>query len=188
MAAFESGNQTQLSACAARRLGSAPTARSASSELIAFATNPNLPGEVKNIVPAARPSRTATCSSSAPANEALLSTASGVGTLLYGLAVAANGTIYVSQTDARNLVNGDHGLTLADLDGRMFDNEIATVTLLPARSCTHRRRRTSSPGPAPRTRTRCATPYGIALSGNDSTLLVTAAGASRLASFDTAHA
>jgi DNA-binding beta-propeller fold protein YncE len=185
VAAFESGNRSQISACSTNPPQN-PTPTSTCTlgpgELIAFATQPNLPGEVKNIItlPMAIPDRDVFVFDTA--NEALLNTANNVGTLLYGLAVSGNGTIFVSQTDARNLLNGGHGDVLASLDGRMFDNEIAKVTCSGS-SCS-----TTATNLEPGGTTHensLATPYGIALSGNDATLLVTAAGASRLASFDT---
>ena len=92
VAAFESGNQSQLSAC-----GSIvppplpPPCTLGLQQLQQFAADPNLPGETKNIITLAGiPDRDLFVYSTT--NEALLSTASSVGTLLYGLAVAANGT------------------------------------------------------------------------------------------------
>jgi YVTN family beta-propeller protein len=184
VAAFESGNRTQLSACAFPDADPDPTddCTLGINELIAFATNPNLPGEVKNIVTLpAVPDRDLFVFSTA--NEALLSTAERVGTLLYGVAVAADGSIYVSQTDARNGVNGGHGQLLADLDGRMFENQIAEVSCS-GPSCSTARTNLEPGGTTHENS--LATPYGIALSADDSILLVSAAGASRLASYATA--
>ncbi len=184
VAAFESGNKSQLSACVTASGGDCTLGLQ---ELFAFAVNPNLPGEVKKIVTGAAgvPDRDLFVYSTS--DEALLSTASGVGTLLYDLTVAANGTIYVSETDARNLENGDHGLTLADLDGHMFDNELAVVTCSGTSCSTTATRLEPAVELGGTTHANSlATPYGLALSADDSTLLVTAAGASRLASFDTA--
>ena len=187
VAAFESGNQTQLSACETPDANPDPLddCTLGVNELITFATQPNLPSAVKNIVtlPNDVPDRDVFVYSTA--DETLLSTANSVGTLLYGLAVAADGTIYVSQTDARNGENGEHDLILADLDGRMFDNEIAEVTCSGA-SCTTVATNLEPGNPTVTTHANSlATPYGIALSGNDARLLVTAAGVNRLASYDT---
>jgi YVTN family beta-propeller protein len=184
VAAFESGNRSQISACNTNPPPNptpTTTCTLGPGELIAFATQPNLPGEVKNIItlPQAIPDRDVFVFDTA--TDALVNTANNVGTLLYGLAVSGNGTIFVSQTDARNLLNGGHGDVLASLDGRMFDNEVARVTCSGS-SCS-----TIATNLEPGGTTHAnslATPYGIALSGNDATLLVTAAGASRLASFD----
>jgi YVTN family beta-propeller protein len=187
VAAFESGNHTQLSACENPDPTPDPgdDCTLGQPELLTFATQPNLPLEVKNIVslPNDIPDRDVFVYSTV--DEALLSTASHVGTLLYGLAVAADGAIYVSQTDARNSVNGPHDSLLADLDGRMFDNEIARVTC--GTSCTATVTNLEPGNPTVTTHTNSrATPYGLALSGNDETLLVTAAGVNRLVSIDTA--
>ena len=184
VAAFESGNKTQLSACGVASPPNPlpPPCTLGLQDLTAFATNPNLPGETKNIVSLTNiPDRDVFVFSTA--NEALLSTGSGIGTLLYGLAVAANDTIFVSQTNARNLVNGTQGSTLAALSGRMFDNQVARVTCSGA-TCTAPPPTNLEPGGTTPANS-LATPYGVALSADDSTLLVTSAGASRLASYRT---
>jgi hypothetical protein len=80
-------------------------------------------------------------------------------------------------------VNGSHGDTLADLDGRMFDNEIGSINCSGG-SCSTPVVTNLEPGGTTHANS-LATPYGIALSGDDATLLVTAAGSSRLASYDT---
>jgi DNA-binding beta-propeller fold protein YncE len=179
VAAFESGNKTQLSACGS--IAPSPPCTLGLQELAQFATNPNLPNEVKDIITLnGIPDRDVFVYDTA--DETLLFTATRVGTLLYGLAIAADDTLYVSQTDARNLVNGAHGSTLADLDGRMFDNEIARITC-GGSGCTPVATNLE-PGGTTHANS-LATPYGVALSADDSTLLVTAAGASRLASYRT---
>ena len=48
---------------------------------------------------------------------------SGVGTLLYGLAVDSTGRVLVAQTEARNTVNGADGGALGDLANRIFLNQ-----------------------------------------------------------------
>jgi len=184
VAAFESGNRTQLSACPLPD-GSFECTLGLG-QLMAFATNPNLPGEVKNIVtlsPLLLPDRDVLVYNAT--TDAKLSEARNVGTLLYGLAIAGNGTIYVSQTDARNAVNGAHDSLLADLDGRMFDNEVSRVTCSGGPTCTNTDTNLEPGNPTVTTHANSlATPYGIALSSDDSRLLVTAAGVNRLASFD----
>jgi DNA-binding beta-propeller fold protein YncE len=183
VAAFESGNRSQLSACQSPPANPTPTSTCSlgPQDLITFATQPNLPAEVKNIItlPAAIPDRDLFVFDTS--TDALVATGSSIGTLLYGLAVSANNTVFVSQTDARNLLNGGHGDVLASLDGRMFDNEVAKVTCSGS-NCTNT---ATNLEPGGTTHANAlATPYGIALSGNDATLLVTAAGTSRLASYD----
>ena len=185
VAAFESGNKTQISAC----LTMAPPACTLTlTELVGFATNPNLPGATKNIVTAgnAYPDRDIFRFDTATDTED--GAISGIGTLLYGLAVSSNGTLYVTDTDARNGVNGLQGLGLADLGGRMFDNELVKLSSCSCNTgtkvctCTNTTRNLE-PGGTTHANSR-ATPYGVALSADGSTVLVTAAGASRLASFD----
>ena len=187
VAAFESGNKTQLSACLTF---SPPACTLTLAELFAFATDPNLPGEVKNIVTSGNtyPDRDVFVFDTTTDTED--GAISGIGTLLYGLAVSGNGTLYVTETDARNGVNGLHGLGLADLDGRMFDNELVRLAACSCNTgtkvctCTNTTRNLEPGGTTPANSR--ATPYGVALSADGSTLLVTAAGASRLASFDAA--
>ena len=55
---------------------------------------------------------------------------SGVGTLLYGLAVDSSGTVYVAQAEARNDANGRAGTQgegLAEMENRAFLNQITQV-------------------------------------------------------------
>jgi YVTN family beta-propeller protein len=187
VAAFESGNQSQLSACPSTSptnrftSGSPPQCTLGALDLIAFATNPNLPGVVKNIVVDPQlPDRDLFVYDTG--SDAEVGVASGVGTLLYGLAVSSAGRVFVTQTDARNVVNGLEGQGLIDLDNRMFDNELAAVTCNPTCGAVAVRNLEASASHA----SAMATPYGIALSGDDSTLVVTLAGSSRVAAIDAA--
>jgi YVTN family beta-propeller protein len=182
VAAFESGNKSQLSAC-----GSAipsPPCTLGLQELAAFATNPNLPNETKEII-SINPIPDRDLFIYNTSDESSVADGRRIGTLLYGLAVAADDTVYLTQTEARNLVNGAHGDTLADLDGRMFDNEIARLTCTTGTNGCTETITNLEPGGTTHANS-LATPYGVALSGDDATLLVTAAGANRLASYDTA--
>src|SRR4029453_6291460 len=111
VAAFESGNQSELSICANENNNDAQctlgvnTANPLSGDLFAFAASPNLPGEDKNIVIDPQvPDRDVFVFDAA--THAQLKVVSGVGTLLYGLAVDASDRVYVTQTDARNHLNG----------------------------------------------------------------------------------
>lgn len=186
VAAFESGNQSELSACPTASSpfisGSPPQCTLGALDLINFATNPNLPGLTKNIVIDPQvPDRDLFVYDTATDSE--VSVASGIGTLLYGLTVSSSGRVFLTQTDARNTVNGLEGQNLVDLDNRMFLNEVAAVTCNP--SCgavTVRDLEPASPSHA----TALATPYGVALSADESTLVITLAGSSRLATLDAA--
>nr|MDJ0867460.1 hypothetical protein [Myxococcota bacterium] len=184
VAAFETGNQSELSSCV--NGNSPPQCTIGIGDLLAFGTNPNLPNEVKNIV----------LDPDLPdfdlfvfdtADDSPVDVVSGIGTLLYGVAVDSGGTAYVTQTDARNEVNGADGLNLIDLDNQMFLNEVARVGCSAA-GCSFSHAadvfdlEPASPTPADA----LATPYGIAVSGDDSTLVVTAAASSRVFTIETA--
>jgi YVTN family beta-propeller protein len=133
-------------------------------------------------------------------------TVEGVGTLLYGVAVDSNNVVYITQADARNEVNGEDGENLVEIDNRLFLNQISVVDCggaggcsapsvialedeptLPAPSTSHPDPSpTCATGAPPRTGCALATPFGIALSDDDSTLVVTAMGTSRVFTVDTA--
>ena len=54
----------------------------------------------------------------------------GVGTLLYGIAVDGNDRVYVAQTDARNTANGlagSQGHGMAEMENRAFLNQITRI-------------------------------------------------------------
>ena len=112
-----------------------------------------------------------------------------LGTLLYGIAVDSKGRVFITQTDARNYANGlagtkNHGLP--ELENRPYLNQITSVgfnansaeapafidlePLPPAHP---------APGEA------LATPFGIQISDDDATLVVSAAGSDTLFTLDT---
>jgi hypothetical protein len=106
----------------------------------------------------------------------------GVGTLLYGLAVDGNGNVFVTSTDARNDANGLNGDNLIDLDNRMFFNEVVRVSC-GGGSCgipTVFDLENAPPPAFPAPGTQLATPYGIAISDDDAVVVGTAMGSSRL--------
>ena len=185
VAAFESGNQTQLSGCASgSTLPAAPPNPAEACtlhpnpDLVNFATNPNLPGRTKNIaLDGAIPDRDLfVYDVSTLAQKGVVT---GMGTLLYGVAVSSSGRAFVTATDARNHVNGLNGQVLAGLGNRTFNNRVAAATCT-STGCGTATIQDLEPG-TPTQATALATPYGVALSGDDSTLFVTAAGSSRLA-------
>src|SRR5690606_26699836 len=205
--AFESGNGSELGVCAERKtddpqcglgffhfflLGGDPNLRITEDA----AADPEYPftSVYKNIVlDEEAPDRDLFVYDTETDTE--IDAVSGVGTLLYGLAVSSTGRAFIAQTDARNTENGivgppgsrqdvneDGDVNLKDLGNRMFTNEIAAVT------CT-----SSGCGTAqifgvepenPDHETALATPYGIAISDDDSTLVVTAMGSSRVFTVD----
>jgi YVTN family beta-propeller protein len=181
VAAFESGNQTELSSCQVATGSDQCTV--GLGDILAFATSPNLPGAIKNIViDPDVPDRDLFVFDTA--DDAPVDAVTGLGTLLYGLAVDSTGRAYVSGTDARNAVNGADGLVLGDLDNRMFLNRIASAACSPA-GCGGPDLwdlEPANPSPA----TALATPYGIRVSADDHTLVATAAGSNRLFTVDAA--
>jgi YVTN family beta-propeller protein len=187
VAAFESGNQSQLSACPTGTspfiTGSPPDCTLGALDLINFAQNPNLPGSTKNIVfDTNLPDRDLFTFNTSSDTEISGGVVSGIGTLLYGLAVSSSGRAFITETDARNVVNGLDGQNLIDLGDLMFDNEVAAVTCTTGGcgSATIHNLEPSNPTHA----TSMATPYGVALSGDDSTLVITLAANSRVATVD----
>jgi len=169
VAAFESGNQTELQ-------GVTP------GDLQDFATNPNLPDATKHIgVNAGLPDRDLFVFNTA--NDQLVAAVTGVGTLLYGLAVSSAGEAYITQTEARNAANGTHGSFLADLDNRIFLDQVAKVACTTG-GCgpvTRFDLHAAAPPPAhPAPGTELSTPYGVAVSGDDQWIVGTSAGNSRL--------
>ena len=101
---------------------------------------------------------------------------SGIGTLLYGIAVDSDGDVFITQTEARNEENGEDGENLIELDNRMFLNQIAHVDCTGA-SCSFsagsdRIDLEVLPPAQPAIGDELATPYGIAISDDDTTLVI----------------
>jgi len=197
VAAFESGNQTEISWCEALSDDTRPDQCTLeASDIGTFAQSPNVPGESKNIVVDDDvPDRDLFVFDTA--TDTLLEAVPGMGTLLYGLTVSSTGEVYVSQTDARNAVNGRDSLSsspsdvngdgvvnLVDLQNRMFLNQITRVDC--GGSCGSPTRIDLEPLPPtdPAPGDALATPYGIDITADDALLVVTAAGSSRVASLD----
>ena len=116
-----------------------------------------------------------------------LRTVSGMGTLLYGLAVDSSGTVYVAQADARNDANGRAGTRgegLAEMENRAFLNQITQVNC--PLYCSRPQFHDLEPLPPahPAAGMALATPFGIQVSADDATLVVTAAGSDKLFTFD----
>ena len=180
--AEESGNRSELSACGAAGDTNASTACTLGlNDLVSFATNPNLPTKTKHIqTDPDVPDRDLFIFDTTTGLE--VTTVSGIGTLLNGIAVSNAGRAFITQTDARNVVNGNHGQTLATLGNRTFNNRLAAVTCSGV-SCGAVQQKDLEPA-SPTDATALATPYAVALSGNDATLVITAAGSSRVVTLD----
>jgi len=100
----------------------------------------------------------------------------GVGTLLYGVAVGANSRVYVTNTDARNHLNG-----LRLLGNRMFENRISYLDC--AGGCGAPVFVDLDASATANLGTTAPTPYGLAVSKDGATLVVTAAGSDGTAGF-----
>lgn len=111
------------------------------------------------------------------ASDELVETATGLGTLLYGLAVDDAGRVFITQTDARNDVNGRAGTKghgLAELDNRPFLNRI--TSLRPGSDAAPQFIDLEPlPPQQPADGEALATPFGIAVSSDGSVLVATAA-------------
>ena len=180
--ATESGNRSELSACGVAGDTNASTACTLTlNDLTIFAANPNIPNRTKHIqTDPDAPDRDLFVFDANTGAE--VTTVSGIGTLLNGIAVSNAGRAFITQTDARNVVNGNHGQTLATLGNRMFNNRVAAVTCSGV-SCGAVQQKDLEPA-NPTDATALATPYAVALSGNDATLVITAAGSSRVVTLD----
>lgn len=184
VAAFESSNKTELSACSTTSPGDQCTL--SADDLVTFAQDPNLPGQTKNIVVDPDvPDRDVFVFDTS--DDSLIDVVEGVGTLLYGLTVTGSGELFVTQTDARNAANGLQGESLAALENRMFLNQITRVDC-GGPNCGSPARIDLEPLPPsdPAAGEQLATPYGIAVSEDASTLVATAAASSRAFTLDRA--
>jgi hypothetical protein len=175
VASFESGNQSEFPSCASGEpenynpngAGGQGTGCEFALDiftLIAFATNPNIGGEVvhnPNL-----PDRDLFVYDS---DLNLLQTVTGVGTLLYGAAASGN-SVWVTHTDARNKLDG-----LLALGNRMFENKLARVDCAGSCSLTVNADLDANGFGVP-----VPTPYGVAVSGNGATLVLSVAGSDGL--------
>ncbi len=185
VAAFESDNQTELSSCPSTDGTDQCTLDAADAQ--AFATDPNLPNETVNIVvDPDRPDRDLFIwdTSNLGAGPTVVT---GLGTLLYGMAIDSNEMVFITQADARNAVNGLNADQLDDLENRMFFNRVAQVDCSGGTcGAPVQHELDAAVGVNPTPGTQLATPYGVALSGDESVLVATAAGSSRIFTLSTA--
>jgi YVTN family beta-propeller protein len=187
--AFESFNQSELSICPNSAINP-PQCTLDEQHLADFVVeSPNIPGEDARIVlDPDVPDRDLYVFNTS--DESSYDVVSGIGTLLYGITVDSNGTAFITQTEARNAENGNFGDNLIDLDNRMFLNQVAEVACSLG-SCsfnagTDRIDLEVLPPAQPAVGDELANPYGIDISGDDTTLVVTAAHTSRVFTMDTA--
>jgi YVTN family beta-propeller protein len=187
VAAFESNNQSELSVCPGGGGGAQCTLDGG--DLTDFIiSSPNIPGaDVRIVIDPDVPDRDLFVFDTG--TDTLVDVVSGVGTLLYDLVVDGNDEVFITQTDARNDVNGGNNLSgqnnLIELQNRMFLNQIGHVDC-GGPSCSLQSDIELEPPPGshiPKALV-LATPFGIALSGDDGTIVATAAGTSRVFTVD----
>ena len=185
--AFESGNKSQLSGCFEGEIGRDGCTFDAVQHV--FTTNNvlSLGYEADIVEDDAVPDRDLFVFDTATDEE--VAVVEGVGTLLYGIAVDSNGRVYVAQTDARNTANGlagtqDHAM--AEMENRAFLNQITRVDCGTDAGCSELIRFDLEPVPPdhPAPEDSLATPFGIQVSEDDATLVVTAAGSDKLFTVD----
>ena len=183
---FESNNQSQLSGCVASGIDGDTCTFNAVEHVF---TNNNVlsTGYDADIVTHERvPDRDLFVYDTE--TDTLVATVTGLGTLLYGLAVDSEGTVFVAQADARNVANGRAGTQghgLDEMENRAFLNQITRVPCTDA-ACGSPERFDLEPLPPehPAEGMALATPFGIRVSDDDSTLVATAAGSDRLFTVD----
>ncbi len=206
VAAFESGNQTEMSMCPGESPSSDGQCTMNEDDLTDFVVqSPNIPSATKNLIRDTDvPDRDVFVYDTG--SDTLVDTLEGVGTLLYGIAVDDNDLLYVSQTEGNNDVNGivqdlpgapsgpeddvngDGVVNLTDMDNRMFFNQVAIYDCGGA-SCSPISGSPFEVDPALTPATALATPYGIRVTtgtGGASTAVVTAAASSRIFTLDDA--
>lgn len=178
VAAFESGNQSELSVCP--NGGSAPQCTLDTDDIVDFVIqSPNIPTSDTRIVrDPDLPDRDLFVIDTA--TDTLDESVSGISTLLYEVVASSTGEVFITQAEARNDVNGEDGENLIELDNRMFLNQIGRVSCGGGCGAPSVIELEPLPPAQPAAGTQLATPYGLALSGNDATLVATAAGTSRV--------
>ena len=118
----------------------------------------------------------------------LIQTVDTLGTLLYGMTVDSKGTVFVAQTDARNDVNGRAGTKkhgLKELGNRAFLNQVTKVRFDGGKASKPEFLDLEPlPPENPADGMALATPFAVEVSGDDSTLFVSAAGSDKVFSMD----
>lgn len=122
------------------------------------------------------------------ATDELIQTVDTLGTLLYGLTVDSKGRVFIAQTDARNDANGRAGTKkhgLAEMLNRAFLNRVTRVDMQAGEPVSPTFIDLEPLPPAqPQPGAALATPYGISISDDDTTLVVAAAGSDKLVTID----
>ncbi len=182
---FESNNQTQISGCTGALDGDLCTFDATEHVVtnnnvlslgidVDIVKHPNIPDRDLYIFDTA--------------TDQLVQTVNTLGTLLYGLTVDSQERVFIAQTDARNDVNGRSGTLkdgLEEMENRAFLNQVTRLDCSGS-SCIVQRFIDLEPRPPvnPSPGTALATPFAVQISGNDQTLVLSAAGSNKLFTLD----
>jgi YVTN family beta-propeller protein len=122
-------------------------------------------------------------------SDELITTVDSLGTLLYGVAAGPDGDVYITQTDARNDVNGRSGSRkhgLEELQNRAFLNRITRVSFDdPMQGKATFIDLETLPPVDPQPGMALATPFAIAMSSDGKLAAATASGSDQLFLVDT---
>ena len=186
---FESNNQTQISGCWKENIDGALCtfdAREHVTEAVGGAAQSLSTGYVADIVRHPDiPDRDLYVFDTA--TDALVEVVDTLGTLLYGIAVDSSAQVFIAQAEARNDANGKAGTLghgLAEMENRAFLNQITTLDCAEGCGAPTRFELEPLPPQHPPKHMALATPFAIAVSGDDATLVATAAASSRLFTVD----
>ena len=118
----------------------------------------------------------------------LVQTVNTLGTLLYGVTVDSKGQIFIAQTDARNDANGRAGTKkhgMKEMENRAFLNQITKLNFQDGKANKPLVIDLEPlPPKHPAKGEALATPYAVKVSGDDSTLVVAAAGSDKVFTVD----
>ncbi len=185
--AFESGNKSQLSGCFSTEIGEDGCTFDAVEHVFSNNNVLSLNYDADITEDDDVPDRDLFVFDTA--TDELLTVVEGIGTLLYGITVDSNARVFVAQTDARNTANGlagTQGHGMAEMENRAFLNQITRVDCSAESGCAQPIRFDLEPLPPdhPAPEDSLATPFGIQVSHDDTTLVVTAAGSDKLFTVD----
>ena len=122
-------------------------------------------------------------------DDTAVETVSSIGTLLYGITATATGKAFIAMTDARNQVNGRAGTgdpkhSLLELENRAFLNQVGVVDCAGGGCQKSIFELEPLPPQHPGPQEALALPFGIQISDDEDTLVVTAAGSNKLFTLD----
>ena len=118
----------------------------------------------------------------------LIKTVSSLGTLLYGITVDSKNNVFISQTDARNDINGRSGTkkhTLKELENRAFLNQITSIKASLNDDDKNFINLEPAPPLQPKQGEALATPFAIKVTKDDKLVVASAASSDKIFTMDT---